>query len=85
MKGKLEDLILKEASEYEQLHGVKIKGIKIFDGWYRWFLNDNSYSKIYDATVFDDIVQIERSIDDIKKIVELRLKLKEMTLLYVHS
>lgn len=47
------------------------KSIKIFDGFYRWLMDDNSHSKIYDCESFKGVVQIERSLKDIKQIVKL--------------
>lgn len=55
-------------------------GIKIFDGFYRWHLNDNTYSKIYDCEAFENVMQIERSRADIERIVELEAKLGKQNL-----
>ncbi len=54
---------------------ARAKGIKIFDGFYRWFMDDNTYSKIYDHDGFNDIVQMERSLADIRELVKLKTKL----------
>jgi len=51
-------------------------GIKIFDGFYRWILKDNTMSKIYDCEGFNNINQIYRSLADIKRIAELEKVLK---------
>lgn len=72
MSESLEELkaIIDDAKEFDKTSSAKVKGIKIFDGWYRWFLNDNSYSKIFDNEDYDG-VQIDRSLSDIKRIIEL--------------
>lgn len=57
----------------------RAKGIKIFDGFYRWFMDDNTYSKIHDHEGFNDVVQIERSLHDIEELVELKAKLGLVT------
>jgi hypothetical protein len=47
-------------------------GIKIFDGFYRWRINGVELSKIYDCEDFNDVLQVERSLDDINEIIELK-------------
>lgn len=69
--------ILESAEEFNKTIKTKVRSIRIFDGRYRWILDDESISGLISERVFDGYPDegAERSLVDLEHILDLEEKL----------